>query len=450
MIPRLSERTGQARRGELTTSDAGFVTFFMVFFGTLVLEIVGEVWRQSHGGVGYAASFTPWTGLLLVALPAPGARNGLHDEAAQRVTHAVVGLTAAALTPAFLAGYDSLSRAAHTGMGHMRAPTVYATSAAFSALLVWPLLSRANAFARRAVPALALALGVASLAAAIALAPRLWTRPEADAMLRGARIAGELPRPDSWPGRFDEGPVTMTRMPPPRPRAPRPRPRDDVRRADDALVPFALFARCDRWYCDLRGEPAGAAWPAFPGHWYPSLLRDRPVTVRRAGDVVFLEQPTGETSFHADGRYASLSSLADLVRPPDPWLFGALTGAALALTLLARARRVRKGHRLDDGWFAVTIQPDGTALDADKRLYAVEVVGPVPPPGPAFARRERTPQAAYREGAVPVLREVLPGDATTLSQALDAWVLACDARALAAAAWGGGSLLAWAYVSRLR
>ncbi|MFO0602591.1 MAG: hypothetical protein U0324_05415 [Polyangiales bacterium] len=450
MIPRLSERTGQARRGELTTSDAGFVTFFLVFFGTLVLEIVGEVWRQSHGGVGYAASFTPWTGLLLVALPAPGTRKALHDEAAQRVTHAVVGLTAAALTPAFLAGYESLSRDAHTGMGHMRAPTVYATSAAFAALLVWPLLSRANAFARRAVPALALALALASLTAALTFAPRLWSRPEAVELLRGASLGGELPRPDAWPGQLDEGPVTMTRRMPPRARDARPSPRDDVRRADDARVPFALFARCERWYCDLRGEPAGAAWPAFPGHWYPSLLRDKPVSFRLAGDVVFLSQPTGETTFHADGRYASLASLADRVRPPDPWLFGAFTGAALALTLLVRARRVRKTHRLDDGWFPVTIQPDGTALDADKRLYAVEVVGPTPPLGPAFARRERAPQAAYREGAVPVLREVLSGDATTLAQALDAWVLACDARALAAAAWGGGSLLAWAYATGLR
>lgn len=428
MTHRLSERTGQARRGELTTSDAGFVTFFLVFFGTLVLEAIGEGLRQSSGGVGYTASFTPWTGLLLVALPAPGARKGLHDEAAQRVTHAVVGLTAAALTPAFLAGYESLSRTSHTGMGHVRAPTVYATSAAFSALLVWPLLSRANAFARRAVPALALALALASLTAALALAPRLWSRPEATTLLRDAQRIGELGPPEAWD-------VTPTA---------------GVRRASSSALPLAIDARCDRWYCNLRGGPAGEPARAFPGHWYPSLLRDKPVAVRRAGDVVFLEQPTGETAFHADGRYATLASLADRVRPPDPWLFGALTGAALALTLLARARRVRKKHRLDDGWFAVTIQPDGTALDADKHLYAVEVVGPMPPPGPAFARRDDAPRAAYREGSVPVLREVLSGDATTLAQALDAWVLACDARALAAAAWGGGSLLAWAYATGLR
>jgi len=428
VIPGLAERAAHARHGRLTSGDGGFATFFWLFFGTLVLEILGEVLRQSHGGVGYLGDYTPWTGLLVATLPAVSSRRSLHDATAQRVTHAVVALTAAALTTGALAQYESLSRDAHTGTGHMRAPTVYATSAAFAALVVWPLVARAPGLVRRLVPALALALALASLGAAFAYLPRLTARPEAAALLRSAPVQSELPPPEAWP-------LTAT---------------VGVRRAQSAPLPFALDARCDRWYCDLRGERAGAPPRPFPGFRYPSLLRDRQVVVRRAAEVWFFEQPTGETVFLADGGYASYATLASRVRPPDAWLLGALSGGAAALTLLARARLRRRGLALGGDWFTVTIQANGTAEDARGEVYAVEVVGPAPPAGAAYAMRGSHPRAPYRMGATPVLRDVLPGDAVTLAQTLDAWVLEHDARALATAAWGGGSLLAWAYTCGLR
>lgn len=428
MIPGLAERVAHARHGRLTSGDGGFATFFWLFFGTLVLEALGEVYRQTHGGVGYVGDYTPWTGLLVATLPALSSRRALHDATAQRLTHAVVGAVTAALTVGALGHYESLSRDAHTGMGHLRAPTVFATSGAFAAVLVWPLTRHASGLMRRAVPALALVAALGALAAAAHSVPALLTRPEAAAMLRGAPAVAELPPPETWP-------LTPTM---------------GVRRARLAPWPFALDARCDRWYCDLRGERAGAPARPFPGFRYPSLLRDRRVVVRRAGEVWFFEQPTGETVFLADGSYASYATVASRVRPPDAWLFGAFFGGAAALTLLARTRARRRRTALGGAWFEVTVQPNGTAVDARGEVYAIDVAGPALPAGAALAKRDDRPRQAYREGATPVLRDVLPGDAATLTQALDAWVLERDAQALATAAWGGGSLLAWAYTCGLR
>jgi hypothetical protein len=427
VIPQLAERVAHLRHGRLTSGDGGFGTFFWLFFGTLVLETFGEVYRQTHGGVGYVGDYTPWMGLVVATLPAVKSRGALHDAAAQRVTHAVVGAVVALLSVGALAHYESLSRDAHTGMGHLRTPTVFATSAAFAAVLVWPLVARAPGLVRRAVPALALAASLVALAAAGPTLPALIRRPEAAPLLRHAARVTELPPPETWP---------LTALP-------------EVRRAE-APLPFELDARCDRWYCNLRGEPRGASARVFHGFRFPSLLRDQPVVVRRVEDVWFLEQPTGETTFLADGRYGTYAALAGRVRAPDAWLFGALFGAAAALATMARARRVRRRMAFGPAWREVTIGANGTATDRTGEVYAVDVPGATIPAGPALARCDDDPRRSYRTGRVPVLREVLAGDATTIAGACDAWVLECDARALTLAVWGGGSLLAWVYTSGLR